>query len=412
MNTLFVFLTPWYTFYKTWIESFQLGEGTTSVIYNISIAVIIIGTSCLAYILAKKLSYLLANSFSQKKNIPILHALQKNHFFSYLSYFFPLLIFRYNIHIFFPKTTKVINIIQDAYHLAFVVLFVLVIHSIISTFVKVNQYKTENRSKPIKGLAQFLQIIVWFFGFIICVSIITNQSTGAILAGFGAASAILMLIFKDSIIGLVAGVQISFNKMIKIGDWISLPKYEVDGEVLDITLTSIKVRNWDNSISSVPSYNLVVSDAVKNWQNMVQSGGRQIKRSINIDMLSVCFCTEEMIQRYKKIDGVQAHLDILQEKQKEHPMPFGKNLTNLGVFRRYLLAYLESHPRIHKGMIAMVRENQPTQFGVPLEVYCFTSTTVWKEYEEIQSEIMEHALSMASLFDLKIHEVTMALKNA
>jgi miniconductance mechanosensitive channel len=240
-----------------------------------------------------------------------------------------------------------------------------------------------------------------------------SKQPSTLIAGLGAASAIIMLIFKDSITGLVAGIQISFNNMIKIGDWIEVPKYNVDGEVIDITITSVKVQNWDKTISTIPAYNLVVNDSVKNWEGMSKSGGRRVARSIFIDMQSVKFCTQEMLERFKKFQYISDYVDKteteIEEYNKEHnvdnsELVNGRRQTNLGVFRAYMVAYLKNKKEVNPDMTLMVRQLQPTENGIPIQIYCFTATTVWAKYEDIQSDIFDHMLAVLPLFDLDIYQ--------
>jgi len=277
-----------------------------------------------------------------------------------------------------------------------VILFLILLNSALNSFVELYQYQERNRSKPITGLIQFVQIVIAFFGVIVCISILFNISRTTIMTGLGAASAVLMLVFKDSITGLVAGVQLSFNRMIEIGDWISLPKYDVDGEVVDITITSVKVRNWDKSVSSVPSYSLVVSDSVKNWKTMLREGSRKMERSINLDVLLVRQCTPEILERCKQLPGVDEVLVRLENTN---------NLTNLTLFRTYLEAYLKNNKKVNGKYDVVVRPLQATQYGLPLEISCFLKATSSKAFEEIQSEIFEHIYSVVSLFDLNLFQV-------
>ncbi len=407
-------LASWHVVYMDWLESLNQNQQTVIIIYNVSIILATITLAFLSYKLGKWLLYKIAKRLGEKHENKIIQSLHHNKLFSYLSYYFPLLIIRYNLGIIIARHAKNYVFLEKIYGILAVILFVLILNSILNSVIELNQYKKENRSKPIKGLVQFLQIIIYFFSAVVCVSILLSSSPMKLIAGLGAASAVLMLIFKDSISGLVGGVQLSLNKTVEIGDWVSLPKYEADGEVIDITLTSLRIRNWDNSISTVPSYNLIVSDSIKNWKGMKKAGARRISRFINIDMSSVCFCTPEMIDSFMKIEGVKEALNRV--TKMEEGFVIGKDfsqkengLTNLGVFRAYIYSYLEKKNEIRKDMDLMVRQKQPVLNGLPFEIYCFANTTVTKEYETIQADIFDHVLAVLPYFGLRIYQTQISL---
>lgn len=272
--------------------------------------------------------------------------------------------------------------------------------------------KEEFRDRPIKGLLQTLQIVVYFIAGIAIISILIDKDPAILLTGLGASAAILMLVFQDSILGFVSGIQLSANGMLRVGDWIEMPKYGVDGDVIEVTLNTVKVRNFDKTIVTIPP-TLLMKDSFKNWRGMFETGGRRVKRSIYIDMNSVCFCTDEMLGKYQKI---QILADYIDEKKKELTdynaensiddsiVVNGRRQTNLGVFRAYLNNYLSSHPSVNRGMISMVRQLQPTERGIPLELYFFTDTTTWVIYEGIQSDIFDHVLAVIPYFDLQVFQ--------
>jgi miniconductance mechanosensitive channel len=244
------------------------------------------------------------------------------------------------------------------------------------------------------------------------ISLLMGRSPLLLLSGLGAMTAVLMLVFKDPILGLVAGIQLSANDMLKIGDWLEMPKYGADGAVTDIGLTTVKVRNWDNTVTTIPTYALI-SDSFKNWRSMSESGGRRIKRSVNIDTTSVHFLTSEEQERLNRNPLLQRYLNdktqelgkYNQQSEVDLSSPLnGRRLTNVGTLRAYLVAYLRSHPGIHQNMTLMVRQLAPTPEGLPLEIYAFTNTTVWAEYEGIQSDIFDHLLAAIGEFDLRIHQ--------
>lgn len=262
---------------------------------------------------------------------------------------------------------------------------------------------------PILGYLQVVQIVVTVTVLVVAVSIVIDQSPWTLLGGLGAATAIILLIFKDTILGLVAGIQLVANDMVRLGDWIEMPKYGADGDVVEITLNTVKVRNWDKTITTIPTYSLI-SDSFKNWRGMSESGGRRIKRSLNIDVGSIKFCTTEMIEKFSKIQilkkYIQSKLEELNTHNREHGIDEsvlvnGRRITNIGTFRAYLVAYLRAHPQIRQDMTFLVRQLQPTEKGLPLEVYVFSADQVWANYEDIQADIFDHIYAALPQFDLR-----------
>lgn len=272
--------------------------------------------------------------------------------------------------------------------------------------------REQYKDKPLKGLLQTAQVMLFFIGIIIIVSILIDRNPMVLLTGLGASAAILMLVFKDSIMGFVSGIQLSANNMLKVGDWIAMPKYGADGTVIEVTLNTVKVRNWDNTIVTIPPY-LLVSDSFQNWEGMRQSGGRRVKRSINIDMSSVQFCTPDMLSRYRKIQLLKEYIDetekVVKEYNKEHQIDNtvlvnGRRQTNLGVFRAYLTNYLKSLPTINQELMCMVRQLQPTETGIPMELYFFSATKDWVPYEGIQADVFDHVLAIIPEFGLRVFQ--------
>lgn len=288
------------------------------------------------------------------------------------------------IYVFIPvafaeTSSSTLGFIQRVCLIYILITFLSFINSFLKAVYAVYSEKEQLRDRPLKGMLQTVQVILWFVGAIVVVSILIDKSPLSLLAGLGASAAILMLVFKDSIMGFVSGVQLSANDMLKVGDWIAMPKYGADGTVIEVTLNTVKVRNWDNTITTIPPY-LLVSDSFQNWRGMRESGGRRVKRSINIDMNSVRFCTPEMLDKYRKIrllkDYVEQTEAVIEEYNKKHHIDNsvlvnGRRQTNLGVFRAYLTAYLKSLPDVNKELTCMVRQLQPTDHGIPMELYFF-----------------------------------------
>ena len=255
---------------------------------------------------------------------------------------------------------------------------------------------------------------------------LVERDISSLVLSLGALSAVLLLIFKDAILGLVGGLQLIFNKMLSIGDWISMPKFGADGIVLEINLTTVKVQNWDKTISTIPTYNLI-SDSFQNWRGMEESGGRRIKRSLNIDMDSIRFCDDELLEKLNKIIVLKPYLDKKKEELEQYNKKYqvdassvvnGRRQTNIGVFRAYLEAYLKNRTDIHQNMTFLVRQLQPAEKGLPIEIYIFTKTTDWAEYESIQADIFDHIIAAIPEFGLTVYQfpkssdVTTLLANA
>jgi len=292
-------------------------------------------------------------------------------------------------------------------------LLVFSISAFLSATVEIYRTMAVSRGRPIKGLVQMIQTIVWLVGIVIVVALLMDQSPWKFLTGIGALSAVLLLVFKDSILGLVASFQVSSNDMVRIGDWVEMPKYGADGSVLDISLNTVKVQNWDKTISTIPTYALI-ADPVKNWRGMSDSDGRRIKRSICIDMHTVRFCTDEMLDRFENFEHVADHIKArrreIADHNKEHGVDTerlvnGRRITNLGVFRAYIIGYLRNHKNIHReGMTFLVRQLAPSAEGLPIEIYVFSRVQEWVSYEEIQADIFDHILSAVAEFDLAVFQ--------
>ena len=301
-----------------------------------------------------------------------------------------------------------LSFIQRICMIYIIAVFLKFISSLLTALFHVYSEKEQFRDRPLKGLLQTVQVILFFIGGIIIVSILIDKSPMVLLTGLGASAAVLMLVFKDSIMGFVSGIQLSANNMLRVGDWIQMPKYGADGTVIEVTLNTVKVRNWDNTITTIPPYALV-SDSFQNWRGMQESGGRRIKRSIRIDMNSVKFCTPEMLAKYKKIQLLKDYIEetekVIEDYNKEHGIDNsilvnGRRQTNLGVFRAYLTNYLKSLPTVNQDLTCMVRQLQPTEQGIPLELYFFSAIKAWVPYEGVQADVFDHVLAIIPEFDL------------
>jgi miniconductance mechanosensitive channel len=292
------------------------------------------------------------------------------------------------------------------------ILLIITINTSIGIVQKIAEVSQRLKGKTLNGFFQILKIIVGFTGAIIIVSIIIDKSPTTLFAGLGASAAVLMLVFKDTIVGFVSGILLSSNKMLRVGDWITCKKHNVNGVVIEISLNTVKIRNFDNTIITMPPYSLV-SDSFQNWRNMQDNGARRIMRSINIDMHSVKFCTKEMIEKYRKISLIKDYIDS-QEKQfyeynlqngiDDSVMVNGMRLTNIGVFRAYLQRYIENQPTIDKNQIYMIRQMEPTENGLPIQIYFFTTKFQWVAYEGVMADVFDHIIAVIPEFDLNVFQ--------
>lgn len=308
------------------------------------------------------------------------------------------------------------DILNALTHACFIFLCAYVFAALMTVLYRINNWRQGVPASPQKGIFQVLSLISYIFAGIGIVATFLGRDPTYVLSGLTALSAVLMLIFKDSILGFTAGVTLAGNGMVKIGDWITVPGTDADGDVVDIALTTVRVQNFDKTITTIPAYDLVAKPFT-NWRGMVDAGGRRIKRSILIDLDSISFADDAMLKRWKKIDLLK---DYLAQKEQEleaansarptakESMANARHLTNIGTFRAYCIAYLKNHPRIHQKMTLLVRQLTPAERGIPLEIYCFTNTTAWEAYESIQSDIFDHLFAILPEFGLTPFQVTSA----
>ena len=268
------------------------------------------------------------------------------------------------------------------------------------------------KERPLKGFVQLLQIVVWILGGVLIIAVVLDRSPLLLLSGFGAMTAILLLVFKDTILSLVASVQLTAQDMVRVGDWIEMPQFGADGDVVDVQLHTVKVQNWDKTITTVPTHRLI-TDSFKNWRGMSQSGARRIKRAIFIDVSSLRFQTQDEVDHFTRFTLLK---DYIKDKEQELvnyneglATEVGaevnrRRMTNIGTFRAYAYNYLKNHPAIHQGMTLIVRQLPPGPEGLPIEIYCFAATTEWAAYEDIQSDIFDHLLAIVPEFGLRLYQ--------
>ena len=373
--------------------------------YVVYIAIIII--SYLMYLITRHVILKSISHFFKKTSTDIDDILIEKGVFSRLSYLVPL-IFIYNLKDLLPGYEIVDRVLVSLIALIFI--------SSLNAFVNAlsNIYSKSRYSDRfnIKSYMQILKLFINIFGVIIIIALLTGKSPVYFLSGIGALTAVLMLVFKDTILSLVSSIQISSNDLFKVGDWVEAPQFGADGDVIDIALHSVKIQNWDKTISIIPT-NKLIDSSFKNWRGMSESGGRRIKRSIKIDMSSIKFCNDSMIEKFKKFKVIDDYMSRkLSEVEKhnldnninEEGLINGRSLTNIGTFRAYVEGYLRNHSSIHDEMTFLVRQLSPSVDGLPIEIYVFSSDTNWVSYEAIQSDIFDHLLAILPEFDLRVFQ--------
>ena len=397
-------------------QNLGVGESNAGYLYSAIALIIIIGLGWFANLIVKRFLLGLVRSLIKKTKISLGEYLIGEKFFHRLSHLAPAFVVSSLSNVVFVGYPILNELVEIVINLYLVVIALWVIDSLINAVYKLAE-KTEISSKlPLKGICQAIKILINGTGVIFILSILLDKSPIYFISGLGALTAVLLLVFKDVILGLVAGIQLTTNNMVRKGDWIEMPKYGADGDVIDVSLTTVKVQNWDKTVSTIPAHALV-SDAFKNWRGMSESGGRRIKRSIHLDLSSVRFLKESEIEELEKIELLQDYFKgkrsdigekgLAVEKQGlVAPLLNGRNLTNAGTFRAYCLEYLRANSSIHKeGMTFLVRQLAPTEKGLPIEIYVFVNDVRWVHYEGIQSDIFDHLLASLPIFGLRAFQL-------
>jgi len=336
----------------------------------------------------------------------------ENKVFNSLSTLVPLILIQYLSVPILSNFTSLIPFVHIAVKVSLVFVITSVLIKALKAFEEVSTRLPSFKDKPIMSYVQLANIMIYVVSAILIFATLLDRDPFALLGALGALTAVLMLVFKDTILGLVASIQISSHDMVRVGDWVSMPKYGTDGDVLEITLNTVKIQNWDKTISTIPTY-AFISDSFKNWRGMTDSKGRRIKRSLNIDMTSIKFCSDEEIANYKNVEMLKDYIESIQSEIAIHndsnshdksSLLNGRNLTNIGLFREYAYQYLMANENLRKDLTLMVRQLEPTENGLPIEVYCFSNNINWVAYEKIQADIFDHLLSSISNFDLEIFQ--------
>ncbi len=397
---------------REWFESLQLGDtavllGTRILAFAAILVLAFIAHAIVRRILLKGIVFLVRKSKTHWDD-----ALVRRNFFKRLAHFAPALVIYFTAPLVFKGYATAIHLLRQVAEIYMILVGLLVIDAFLNVLHDIYQTFDFAHRLPIRGFLQVAKLIVVIFAGIIIISMLVGESPMILLGSFSAMTAVLLLIFKDAILGFVAGIQLSANDMVRIGDWIEMPDYGADGDVIDVTLTTVKVQNFDKTITTIPAYSLI-SDSFRNWRGMKESGGRRIKRAVYIDMTSIRFCTPEMLEKFKKYKFITEYIERKQKELKEWNEKMGidntvlvngRRLTNIGTFRAYLIEYLRHHPMIHQEMTFLVRHLQPTDRGLPIQVYVFSKDNVWANYEAIQADIFDHILAVIPHFDLRVFQ--------
>lgn len=338
--------------------------------------------------------------------------LVENKVFASIAHLAPVLFIFYFIPGIFDHHETIVDYSSRLSQVIIIIASMVIIFRVLNTLRMVLEEVPSFKDKPLQSYFQLGKIIIGIILGILMLSIIANKSLLYFFSAFGAMTAVVLLVFKDTLLGFIASIQLAANDMIRVGDWVQMDKFGADGNVLEINLTTVKVRNWDKTISTVPTYSFI-SDSFKNWRGMEETGARRMARSVYVNQNSIKFCTEEMIERFKKIniikdyvEGKQAEIVSYNEENNidTNEVSNGRRMTNLGTFRAYLLEYINRHPMVNKDLTILVRQLAPTEKGIPIQIYAFCNDIAWVNYEDVQSDIFDHTLAVVNQFDLEIFQ--------
>lgn len=405
------FITQWVDKLEQLLTS-HMPEGIGIATRTVIVAVIIFSLAILADVITRKIIVSGITKLVRKTKTKLDDILLQQRVFHKIAHIVPGLLIYATAGFIFSDYPVLGDIVTRMALVYIIIILLLAIDSFINALLQIYNTMPVSEGRPIKGYVQVVKIIIYFIAIILLISVLTKESPNKLLTGLGAMAAVMMLVFKDTILGFVASIQLSANAMVVPGDWIEMPSHNADGTVLDISLNTVKVQNWDMTIATVPTYALV-SESFRNWKGMEESGGRRIKRSINLDMNSVRFVDDEMSERFKKIQDLTEYVvnkeEEIEKFNKKNKIDGsilvnGRRMTNLGTFRKYVEEYLHKHPKIHDDMTFLVRQLQPDEWGLPIEIYVFSNDQEWANYEAIQSDIFDHILAVIPEFDLRVFQ--------
>ena len=368
----------------------------------------VIVMSLLAFFLTKNILIRALNAIISKSSTKLDDILVEKSVFNKLAFIAPMLVFYYFSYL-LPDME---SLLQRIFLSVIILILLLTLGSLLDVVNEIYKRTGLAEHLHIKSYIQIIKLIFYILGIIVIIAVLMDKSPWILVSGIGAMTAVLLLVFKETLLSFVASLQISTGNLIRIGDWIEVPKYSADGDVIDIALHTVKIQNWDKTITIIPTHKLLDA-SFKNWRGMSESGGRRIKRSIFIDMTSIKFCNEELINKFNKFEMIKEYIKSKQTEvtnfNDEHQVDTtelinGRRLTNIGTFRVYVEEYLKNHPHLHDEMTLLVRQLKPASNGLPIEIYVFTNDTIWKNYEGIQSDIFDHILAVIPEFELRVFQ--------
>ena len=391
---------------KAWLINQGIAENLAIIIQSAIAVVVVLILAWLSDIISRKVLITIITKLVRRTKTHWDDILLERKVFNKISHFAPAIIINISAGMISHEATGLL--VQHATQIYMIILIVMLIDSFFSAANDIYNTLPVSKTRPIKGYIQIVKIFFYVMGCISIISIMIGKTPIYILGTMGAFAAVLILVFKDTILGFVASIQLSANKMVSIGDWISMPSKSADGTVIDISLNTVKVQNWDKTISTIPTYTLV-SESFNNWKGMEESGGRRIKRHLNIDVKSIHFLNDDEIEMAEKVKLISSYIvekkAEIKQANPENEIPINqKRLTNIGTFRKYIEAYLKNHPKIHNDMTFLVRQLQPSEKGLPIEIYVFSNDQEWANYEAIQSDIFDHILAIVPEFNLKVFQ--------
>ena len=401
----------WINWYVDLLSGTGMSDNLGIIIENATIILITVLLALLADFVVKRIIITTIHRIARKSKNNWDDIFVERKVFNRLAHIAPAIIVYYALQYIFDAE-KLVEFLGNLTQSYMVIVVLLVIDAVINAFHEIYMRLPVSEGRSIKGYVQVVKIIIYAAAIILIISIFSGEAPKTLIASLGALAAVLILVFKDTILGFVASIQLSANQMVSVGDWIAMPRYNADGTVLDISINTVKVQNWDKTIATIPTYALV-SESFNNWRGMEESGGRRIKRSINIDMKSVGFLDKQQIEKLRKFYLLRDYIAQREKEIEEYnnslkleptEVTNGRKMTNLGTFRRYLENYLHNHPKINQEMTFLVRHLQPDEKGLPIEIYVFSKDQEWAKYEAIQADIFDHILAIIPEFGLRVFQ--------
>ena len=393
---------------QQWLGGYGLGETLAVVVAHMLLIVAVVLVSWAAAAASRRVLLRVGSHLIQRSRIRWDDALLEAGLFHRLAQFAPAVV----IYLFASAFGEFRVWIERLALLYMLTVGVRAVDALFGAGLRIYQAREISREKPIQGYVQLARLALYLIGTIFFVATLLQRDPWGLLTGLGAMSAVLLLVFRDSILGFVASVQLASNDMVRRGDWIEMPQYGADGDVIEVSLHTVKVRNWDKTVSTIPTHALI-NDSFKNWRGMAESGGRRIKRAVHIDISTIQLCDDEMLRRFEKFelihDYVRSKRAEIESYNRERGLDTSqlinvRRLTNVGTFRAYVVEYLRQHPKIHSNMTFLVRQLAPTELGLPIEIYVFSNDQVWANYEAIQADIFDHILAVVPQFDLRVYQ--------